>query len=63
MSEPERNMTPEEHRERHRFLHRCLDELLADFIRHTGSLPSETTLMQFLTWSSHQTTDPTEPRA
>jgi hypothetical protein len=53
-------LTPEQHRERHVALHRSLDELLADFIGHTGSLPSQTTLTEFLTWSHSQTLDPAE---
>lgn len=49
----------EEHIARHKELHNKLDELLADFINHTKKLPSKTTLMEFLTWSSEQTTNPT----
>ncbi len=57
MAEPK---NPEEHKARHVELHRSLDELLADFIGHTGSLPSRTTLDVFLRWSFEQTQDPTE---
>ena len=46
------------HIARHQELHRAFDELLADFITHTGKLPSNTTLMEFLTWSYQQTIDP-----
>jgi len=52
-------MSIEEHREHHLKLHRALDELLADFITQTGRRPSETTVMEFLTWSSGQTVNPT----
>ena len=48
------------HQERHIFLHKCLDELLADFIDHTGNLPSKTNLVDFLKWSYSQTLSPTE---
>ena len=48
------------HKERHEFLHKCFDELLADFINHTQGLPSRTTLMDFMEWSHSQTIKPTE---
>lgn len=56
-------MTRAEHIARHLELHRALDELLADFIRHQPldnfkSL-SETTLLEFLRWSCLQTIEPT----
>lgn len=54
------NMTPEEHRERHKLLHRQLDELVADWITHTDQLPSQTTVMNFMQWSYEQTLNPTE---
>jgi hypothetical protein len=43
------------HRARHVLLHKHLDELLADFIRHTRKRPSETTMLEFLEWSAGQT--------
>ena len=52
-------MDSEDHRARHEMLHRYLDELIADFISHTGSMPSKTTLMQFMVWSYGQTESPT----
>lgn len=54
-------MTRTEHIERHKALHKSLDELLADYIGHTGRMPSSATLMEFLTWSYSQTIDPAEP--
>lgn len=51
-------MTENEHRERHRKLHESFDELLADYIGHTGNLPSKTTLSDFLQWSYEQTQKP-----
>lgn len=50
----------EKHRLRHEVLHRHLDELIADMIRHTDHLPSTTTVMQLMEWSHQQTIDPTE---
>ncbi len=53
-------LSREEHIVRHVTLHRHLDELVADFIRHTNRRPSATTLMEFMEWSYQQTRDPTE---
>lgn len=53
-------MTPEEHKERHEILHGYLDELVADFIGHTGGLPSRTNLMDLMEWSAKQMDSPTE---
>ena len=58
-------MTPidrDEHRKRHIELHRKLDELVADWIRDTGSLPSESTVMDLMTWSYQQSLNPTVPQ-
>lgn len=52
-------MNKEEHKARHVELHKSFDELLADFIDHTGGLPSKTTLMEFMNWSHEQTLEPT----
>ena len=52
----------EEHIKRHELLHKSLDELLADFIAHTGKLPSQTTILELTSWSYKQTKDPTESR-
>jgi len=48
------------HQERHIFLHKCLDELLSDFIYHTGELPTETKISDFMEWSHSQTINPTK---
>jgi len=53
-------ITKEEHIKKHKELHSSLDELLADFIDKTMSNLSNTTLMDFLTWSYEQTKNPTE---
>ena len=51
----------ESHKARHVYLHRRLDELLADWIQHTGGLPSECSLDAFLKWAYEQTENPTGP--
>jgi len=53
-------MTTEEHRLKHVSLHENLDELIADFISHTGKLPSKTNLIELIVWSLTQTKEPTE---
>ena len=53
-------MTREEHKERHKILHKELDELVADFISHTKSLPSRASIMDLMEWSHKQTKTPTE---
>lgn len=55
-------MTPETHIKRHMELHGALDELLADFIKHTERMPTKTSLMEFLKWSHLQTTNPDEDK-
>ena len=52
-------MTPEEHKKRHEILLAALDELLADFITHTGYRPSETKIMALVQWSVQQAKQPT----
>lgn len=53
-------MTKEEHIKRHKELHQMLDELLADFINHTGKLPSKSNLLELVEWSHKQTMNPDE---
>jgi hypothetical protein len=53
-------MTKEEHIKRHLELHSYLDELIADFIRHTDKLPSDTKITELMKWSYSQTKEPTE---
>lgn len=53
--------TPDEpvgHRERHRLLHAMLDELLADYLLHTGGWPSRTSVADLLAWSARQAQTP-----
>jgi hypothetical protein len=52
--------TPEQHGARHVELHKALDELVADFIRHTDRMPSRTPLSDLMSWSFAQTLNPTE---
>jgi len=52
---------PYPHAMRHQILHRCLDELLGDFIVHNpGALPSNTFVIRLLGWSHTQVSQPTE---
>lgn len=53
-------MTRKEHIAHHWRLHRHLDELVADFIKHTGKLPGMTILLELMEWSQKQTIDPDE---
>lgn len=57
-----KTITPDEHRTRHAELHKALDELFADYMRHHATArPSNTTLTQLIEWSYLQTQNPTEP--
>jgi hypothetical protein len=47
-------MTKKEHQQRHEYLHKALDELVADWLGNTKNLPSSSTVMQLLSWSSKQ---------
>ena len=53
-------MAEETHADRHKALHSALGELVADFITHTGKLPSLTTVMELMEWSYAQVAEPTE---
>lgn len=53
-------LTPDEHKKRHEQLHKALDELVADWIDHTGRLPSKATVFELMRWSFHQCENPTE---
>lgn len=58
-------MTHEEHKARHILLHQHLDELVADYVRHTPSTAatqlSKVTVMDLIAWSYGQTQAPDEP--
>lgn len=49
------------HRERHKILHKYLDELVADMIMCTAKSPSKTTVMELMDWSYQQIDNPTLP--
>lgn len=51
-------MTPAQHKKRHIKLHHALDELMADWIFNTGSLPSNCSVFQLMEWSYQQTQEP-----
>ena len=55
-------MTEQEHIKRHEELHQMLDELVADFIQHTGRLPSTATIYELMEWSHFQTLEPDDYR-
>lgn len=53
-------MTKAEHIERHKLLHKMLDELIADWIQHTKCLPSQNTVLELMQWSNQQCKEPQE---
>ena len=55
-------MTPEEHKARHIELHKAMDELLSDYMRHHPNQVSFMTmpLEDLLLWSYQQTLEPEE---
>jgi len=55
-----RTLVGEDHKARHAFLHQYFDELVADFILHTGKLPSRTTVLELMQWSDQQKVSPAE---
>jgi hypothetical protein len=55
-------MTPEEHKLRHIELHQRMDELIADFINHTGKYPSSTPILELMQWSNIQQDNPEDGR-
>lgn len=56
----EYKMTKQEHIRRHKKLHKCLDELCADFFVHTNKLFSKTPISELMDWSYEQTISPDE---
>lgn len=50
----------ESHQERHKFLHKCLDELVADWIQqNVNAYPSRNVVLDLMEWSKKQTEKPT----
>jgi hypothetical protein len=54
-------MIKAEHKKRHLELHKNLDELFADFVRHTNKT-SSSKIETLLEWSYNQTINPTEDK-
>jgi len=52
-------MTHEQHIQRHKELHKALDELSADYMNQTGKLMSQSSVMDLVEWSHQQTINPT----
>ena len=52
-------MDKQEHKLIHLYLHKALDELMADYLVHTGKFLSKTTVMELAKWSYDQTKNPT----
>jgi len=48
------------HRKYHVELHEALDELVTDWIFHTRSFPSESSILELAKWSHEQTIHPTK---
>lgn len=55
-------MTKEDHIKRHKKLHKCLDELAADYLDQTGRLLHAITVMELISRSYRQTVQPTNKR-
>ena len=55
-------MKKEEHKIRHKELHKMLDELIADYIRHNDKRLSETNIIELMQWSYQQTLNPSEEK-
>lgn len=53
-------MEKSKHIQKHKELHNALDELLADWIHHTGVLPSNQKVGDLMKWSFEQTQNPME---
>lgn len=53
-------MTPDEHKQRHIELHRSLDELFADYMRHHKDQTEflQMPLIELINWSYSQTIEP-----
>ena len=46
------------HIKRHKLLHSFFDELVADYVKHTGKFLVDTSIMDLMEWSSGQTKCP-----
>jgi hypothetical protein len=50
------------HKKRHHQLHEFLDELVADWMRHTNVRLSKNTVLELMKWSNEQCSNPTEEK-
>lgn len=55
-----RLMSKAQYKERHGYLHKAFDELIADWIFATGNLPSRHSIMELIRWSAKQVKDPSK---
>jgi hypothetical protein len=55
-----KKITFKQHKNRHKFLHKCFDELLADYLYNTKISLSKIKMLKFVEWSYQQTITPTE---
>ena len=55
-------MTHQEHIERHKELHKKIDELVADYISNQEKGLEETSVMELIEWSYQQTLNPTSKK-
>jgi len=51
-------ISKEQHKKRHVMLHKHMDELLGDYIHHTGKWISNSTIWNVIDWSFKQTATP-----
>ena len=51
-------MTAEEHKAKHKEWRRCLEELVADFVRQTKISLKKATVMELIEWSDLQALKP-----
>ncbi len=56
-------MTKAEHIDRHKALHAALDDLVADYLTHTGRGLAATSVLELIQWSHAQTVNPTPASA
>lgn len=57
-----KKLTKEQHKKRHQLLYRHLDELIADWMRHTQKPVLDQPIIELLKWSAEQMKDPTDPK-
>jgi hypothetical protein len=55
-------MNMDGHKKKHKELHAFLDELVADWMRHTNVRLSKNTVLELMKWSNEQCSNPTEEK-